>query len=113
MVCVVVTTAVAGGGAEVVTTLVLGPRFLMAPQTPTPRQQQMHTGIKIGSRVQIRTRITATTTPAAETNHIIHHVNHILHVNHLPKEAPPPVIVSKLQVVSVVKKVLPDKDSAG
>ena len=56
----VVTTAVVrgGGGAAVyiVTTRLLGPRFLLAPQIPTPRQQQMHTGIKIGREVHTRLR---------------------------------------------------------
>ena len=62
MVCVVVTTAVVGGGgAAVVTSRVLGPRLLLAPQIPIPRQQQMHTGIKIGRKVQIRPRIIAPT----------------------------------------------------
>ena len=62
MVCAGVTTAVAGGGAEVVTNLVLGPRFLLAAQIPIPRQQQKH--------VQIKTRITTPTTiPVTETNH--------------------------------------------
>ena len=58
----VVTTAVAaGGGAAVVTTRVRGPRLLLAPQIPIPRQQQMHTGIKIGSKVQTRIAITIPT----------------------------------------------------
>ena len=53
---VVKTALVGGGGAAVVTTRLLGPRFLLAPQIPTPRQQQMHTGIKIGRKVHTRLR---------------------------------------------------------
>ena len=58
----VVTTAVAaGGGAAVVTTRVRGPRLLLAPQIPIPRQQQMQTGIIIGRNVQTRLAMTTPT----------------------------------------------------
>ena len=55
----VVTTAVVGGRAALVTIRLLGPRLLLAPQIPMPRQQQMTTGIIIGNKVH--TRMTTTT----------------------------------------------------
>ena len=57
---VVTTAVVVGGGAALVTIRLLGPRLLLAPQIPMPRQQQMTTGIIIGNKVHTRM---ATTTP--------------------------------------------------
>ena len=55
---VVTTAVVEGGGAALVTTRLLGPRLLLAPQIPIPRQQQMTTGIIIGRKVHTRLTIT-------------------------------------------------------
>ena len=53
------TTAAVGGRAAVVTTRLVGHRFLLLPQIPIPIQQTIHTGIRIGRNMHIRPRITA------------------------------------------------------
>ena len=65
------TTAAVGGGAAVVTTRLVGRRFLLLPQIPIPIQQTIHTGIRIGKHVHTRLSITAPAImPATEKEHM-------------------------------------------
>ena len=61
VVVVVDTTAAVGGEAAVnlVTTRLLGRRFLLLPQIPNLIQQTTHTGVMIGRNMHTRARMTA------------------------------------------------------